>query len=227
MLGFSAAGAASATGASVNPAHAVIEGPATVIDGDTLEVAGTRIRLQGIDAPERDQTCIGADGVPWPCGLRSTEAARSRFGGRVLRCEDLGERTWGRVVARCFDGPVDVAEAMLHEGMARACPRYALQHSHSRAYLSVEAAAMARRAGVFAGPPPPRAGFCAPEPASEPVRSAQTCQIKGNINASGERIYHLPGQRFYDVTRIDTAAGERWFCTEDDARAAGWRAARR
>ncbi|MGD2130786.1 MAG: hypothetical protein PVJ33_17240 [Lysobacterales bacterium] len=52
------------------------------------------------------------------------------------------------------------------------------------------------------------------------------CRIKGNINMSGERIYHLPGQPYYDETRIDVARGERWFCSEEQARAAGWRKSR-
>lgn len=49
------------------------------------------------------------------------------------------------------------------------------------------------------------------------------CQIKANIAADGGRIYHVPGGAFYDATVIDPAAGERWFCTEGEARAAGWR----
>ena len=50
------------------------------------------------------------------------------------------------------------------------------------------------------------------------------CRIKGNISTkTGERIYHLPGQRFYNQTRIDPSKGERWFCSEDDAKRAGWR----
>ncbi len=49
------------------------------------------------------------------------------------------------------------------------------------------------------------------------------CVIKGNINSKGERIYHVPGGRYYDRTKIDTSKGERWFCTEAEAKAAGWR----
>lgn len=52
------------------------------------------------------------------------------------------------------------------------------------------------------------------------------CDIKGNINRKGQRIYHLPGSRFYEQTQINTANGERWFCNEEEARAAGWRAPR-
>jgi hypothetical protein len=61
----------------------------------------------------------------------------------------------------------------------------------------------------------------------KPARVADTdCRIKGNINGKGERIYHLPGQDNYDATRISESQGERWFCSEEQARAAGWRAAR-
>ena len=54
-----------------------------------------------------------------------------------------------------------------------------------------------------------------------------SCQIKGNINReTGERIYHVPGQEYYLITRINVVSGERWFCTEEQARAAGWRKAK-
>ena len=53
------------------------------------------------------------------------------------------------------------------------------------------------------------------------------CAIKGNISSDGKRIYHVPGQTWYDRTRIDRENGERWFCSEAEARAAGWRRARR
>jgi hypothetical protein len=53
------------------------------------------------------------------------------------------------------------------------------------------------------------------------------CGIKGNISTkTGERIYHMPGQKYYFETRINWFRGERWFCSESDARAAGWRKSR-
>lgn len=67
-------------------------------------------------------------------------------------------------------------------------------------------------------------------PAAETLLSSDghiTCPIKGNISEeTGERIYHVPGQKYYDATIIDPARGERWFCTEAEARAAGWRRSR-
>ena len=51
-----------------------------------------------------------------------------------------------------------------------------------------------------------------------------SCRIKGNISGNGKKVYHVPGSRFYAQTEIETAVGERWFCTEEEAVAAGWRA---
>jgi hypothetical protein len=68
---------------------------------------------------------------------------------------------------------------------------------------------------------------------SEPVSRlaekapASTCNIKGNISVkNGERIYHVPGQKYYVETKIEARRGERWFCSEAEARAAGWRKSR-
>lgn len=55
------------------------------------------------------------------------------------------------------------------------------------------------------------------------AENATRCDIKGNIISKGERIYHLPGQRYYDETRISGRKGERYFCSKAEARAAGWR----
>lgn len=63
---------------------------------------------------------------------------------------------------------------------------------------------------------------------SMPAIFNPACDIKGNISIdSGERIYHVPGQEFYSDTRIRLEYGERWFCSEAEARAAGWRKAYR
>ncbi len=59
-------------------------------------------------------------------------------------------------------------------------------------------------------------------------KASARCDIKGNISIdTGERIYHVPGQHYYPETKISARYGERWFCSEEEARAAGWRRARR
>ncbi|GGF38118.1 hypothetical protein GCM10011321_31300 [Youhaiella tibetensis] len=55
------------------------------------------------------------------------------------------------------------------------------------------------------------------------LAAARECNIKGNVNTKGERIYHVPGQKYYNDTVIQPSHGERWFCSEEEARAAGWR----
>lgn len=55
------------------------------------------------------------------------------------------------------------------------------------------------------------------------AQETRGCSIKGNVSTRGERIYHVPGQKYYDETRISASHGERWFCSEQEARAAGWR----
>ncbi len=84
--------------------------------------------------------------------------------------------------------------------------------------------------------PPPPAGAPSPTAPASPASAAPaptatqtpSCEgkIKGNISSTGEKIYHMPGQRFYDQTIIEPSKGERWFCTEDEAQRAGWRKSR-
>ncbi|QEN84734.1 hypothetical protein FZC33_00095 [Labrys sp. KNU-23] len=73
--------------------------------------------------------------------------------------------------------------------------------------------------------PPDTAGVAAYVPVTS--SPAPSCNIKGNISVSGERIYHVPGQKYYTKTVITSRTGERWFCSEADARAAGWRRSKR
>lgn len=78
------------------------------------------------------------------------------------------------------------------------------------------------RAAIRRGAEPPRS--VAPQLGPAPKRT--DCLIKGNISSKRERVYHVPGSSSYEKTKIDERRGERWFCTEEEARAAGWRAPR-
>lgn len=60
-------------------------------------------------------------------------------------------------------------------------------------------------------------------PTSAASAQSADCVIKGNVSTKGERIYHVPGDEYYNDTRIQSSHGERWFCSEEEARAAGWR----
>jgi endonuclease YncB( thermonuclease family) len=201
-------------------------GPATVIDGDTLEIRGQRIRLHGIDAPESAQTCTDPAGRSWRCGQRAALALSERIGRATVTCEPKDRDRYGRIVAVCSSAGRDLNAWMVENGWALAYRDY------SRDYVDAEAAARVTRAGIWSG------SFDAPwdwrrgrrsgrRPAANDNVATGECPIKGNISARGARIYHLPGDRFYEDTVIDENKGERWFCSESEAEAAGWRRARR
>lgn len=121
-----------------------LEGIARVIDGDTLDVGSVRVRLHGVDAFERDQTCDGPSGS-WACGAAATRALRDRAEGRRVVCEVRDTDRYGRKVSRCERDGVDVAEVLVEEGLALAYRRY------SRDYIDEELAAEASGAGAWNG----------------------------------------------------------------------------
>ncbi|MBW8305049.1 MAG: thermonuclease family protein [Brevundimonas sp.] len=121
-----------------------LEGIGRVVDGDTLDVGAVRVRLHGIDAFERDQMCDGPRG-PWACGAAATRALKTRAEGRALVCRVIDTDRYRRKVSRCKQAGVDVAEALVSEGLALAYRRY------SRDYIDEELAAEARGAGAWNG----------------------------------------------------------------------------
>ena len=200
------------------PAHAEIVGTARVIDGDTIEVAGERIRLHGIDAPEGRQPCFNA-GEPWLCGTDATDALQNKIGDRQVTCEELDRDRYERIIARCLVDGEDLGEWMVLRGWAVAYVYYSYE------YTRAEAVAKARERGIWASE------FEMPwdwrlAQRNTDIGNAADCQIKGNINAKGERIYHTPGGQLYDLVKVKLDKGERWFCSEADAQAAGWRASK-
>ena len=119
-----------------------LEGRGRALDGDTLDIGGVRVRLWGIDAPEKRQTCR-ADGRPWSCGGLATAALRSRSIG--LRCESREKDRYGRVLAVCFQGAEDVNAWMVSEGWALAYRRY------SETYAPLEEEARKKGRGIHRG----------------------------------------------------------------------------
>lgn len=199
------------------PASAeVVAGRARVVDGDTLAFGAEHVRLSGVDAPEAKQLCHSLGGRGWPCGAQATRALQELTRGAEVRCEGDERDRYGRLVARCAVQGRDLGAALVAEGLAFAYRKYSL------AYVPEEERARAARRGIWAGQ----------VEAPERVRAAKAaqqapgaCPIKGNISDKG-RVYHLPGSRSYAATRINTARGERWFCSEVEAVAAGWRRAK-
>ncbi|MCV0394358.1 MAG: thermonuclease family protein [Rhizobiaceae bacterium] len=213
----------------VNEKH--VSGRAAVVDGDTLEIRNQRIRLNGVDAPESDQLCQDDRNNPYRCGAEAAAFLDKILAeSRPAKCEFVDRDQYDRMVADCFraDGQ-NVAAMLVANGHALDWPRY----SHGR-YASDQKRAQAAKQGVWHGT------FIEPwawreahrqrnnvdeTPARllQNVRETGACRIKGNINAEGERIYHIPGQPHYERTKISPQKGERWFCSETEARSAGWR----
>lgn len=208
------------TTATFMPAQAAdtLTGIPTVIDGDTIDIHGQRIRLHGIDAPESKQLCVSG-GNKYRCGQKSAMALSDRIGRGSVTCKAKDTDRYGRVIAVCFKSQEDLNGWLVSEGLAVAYRRY------SQDYVTHEARARSMPAGLWAGE------FIMPwdwrrgqRLASEQVSAIPgDCVIKGNISSKGARIYHVPGGRWYDRTKIDEAKGERFFCSEADATAAGWR----
>lgn len=92
----------------------VTQGVATVIDGDTLEIHGSRIRLHGIDAPESSQTCRERDGSAWRCGQAAALSLADKIGRTSVLCEHLDTDRYGRVIARCFSNREDLGDPPFH-----------------------------------------------------------------------------------------------------------------
>lgn len=122
-----------------------ISGTPRIVDGDTLMIDGTRIRLHGIDAPEAKQTCQ-RDEIDWLCGQEASKALRDYVGGAELRCERIDTDRYGRMVAKCFTpNGTDLGEWMVSSGWALAYRRY------SKDYVDEEADAKTAERGLWAG----------------------------------------------------------------------------
>jgi endonuclease YncB( thermonuclease family) len=122
-----------------------IAGYARVIDGDTIDIDGTRIRLHGIDAPELSQWC-GRNGAPvYPCGEDAKAALERIIGGAKVACEPRDHDRYGRTIGACVAHGLDVGREMVRQGWAVAYTRYSL------AYVADEVAARAAKRALWAG----------------------------------------------------------------------------
>jgi hypothetical protein len=188
-------------------------------------VGGTEVRLFGIDAPEFDQSCT-KNGQSWSCGSAAADQLMRLVTGKDVRCSSMGLDRHGRTLGRCMVGTTDINRTMVATGYAVAYRHY------SSDYVSAEETAKAYKRGLWAGtferPSQYRhEGEARPEPGTS-VRTSRAlaqpsggCMIKGNRNRKGQWIYHVPGMPYYEQTRA-----EEMFCTEAEARAAGYRRAK-
>jgi endonuclease YncB( thermonuclease family) len=217
-----------------------------VKDGGTIQLAGTTYRLDGIDAPELDQICVDDRADPWACGVEARDRLARLIGKRDVRCRDVGaDTTYGkRRIGLCN---VDGENTSLNQMLVREGFALNFEPAAKGRFKADEAAARDAHAGLwqgcFAAPQefrlwqkttPLKGASCRSDKERElreilfpdetamppgcPIKAklAVRARVTGNVG-----IYHLQGCRSYaGLTRP-----ERWFCSEEDAQAAGFRKA--
>jgi endonuclease YncB( thermonuclease family) len=220
-----------------------ITGVAKIREGDQIQIGNHRIRLGGIDAPSADQLCLNTKGERWTCGVAARDELIKHADNKTWTCHtrQVTDRR-GRTVARCEVDGEDIQKWLVRNGWALAYARF----SHD--YDADEKAARDARAGMWQGAfiapwdwrvrnkktailgavkPPEHARAILLASASGPVAPSPDCTIKGNVNRSGECIYHQRTSRWYAQIRMHIDKGTRWFCSVDEAEAAGCRETRR
>lgn len=183
-----------------------------LVDGDTIDVNHVRIRINAIDAPEIGQMCGS-----WACGEAALEEMAQMVRHGDVTCNNLGEDSYGRRVATCFADGVDIGREMVRNGFAWAYVKY------SQEYVADETVARQNKLGIWSTDAIPAWEYRASKWAAAEQEAPNGCPIKGNISKNG-MIYHAPWSPWYSKTHINTSQGERWFCSEAEAVANGWRA---
>jgi len=122
-----------------------IAGQASVVDGDTIEVDGARVRIMDLDAPEVDQTCLlRDDGREWPCGRIAATILSEWISQYRVTCRTYGTDNAGRWLARCDVDTIDVATWMAGNGWG--LPN---QDCHCEAVRAWATFARSKRAGIW------------------------------------------------------------------------------
>ncbi len=196
-----------------------VVGRATAIAGDLLKVAGTTVRLSGIEAPEREQRC-GKDNNKWRCAEAAQSALAKMVGGRSVRCRLTGSDKGGHSLGYCAIDSVDINADLVRQGYVFA------EGGTSSRYAAHERDARDAKAGIWIGAAHRPAEFRAKAWEEAKRRAPDGCPIKGQVTGQ-ERVYVVPGTPDYERLRVQPSRGDRWFCSEQDAASAGFKAAQR
>lgn len=191
-----------------------------VIDGDTIELeTGQKVRYIGINAPEtvhpeKSLQCFG---------FEASNKNKELVEGKSVRLEkDVSETDkYGRLLRYVFLGNTSVNKFLVEEGYAYAST-YPPDVKYQEVLNLAQQQAQEQKKGLWSDCSSSQA-VNQPSSTLADQRDQPGCNIKGNISSSREKIYHIPGQNYYDKTVIDESKGERWFCSEQEAISAGWR----
>lgn len=198
-----------------------------VVDGDTIdvEVAGAEytVRYIGVNTPETVDPRRGVECF----GPEASAFNKQLVEGQTVGLEkDVSEvDQYGRLLRYVWVGSEMVNATLVREGYAQASTYPPdVKHQDEFTELQREAAEAGRGLwGEVCAETPTATPVVIPAPGACEYSGTDEAVIKGNISAEGERIYHVPGQQYYEQTVVNEANGERWFCTEAEAVAAGWR----
>ena len=193
-----------------------------VIDGDTIELTtGEKVRYIGINTPETVHPQMSSQCF----GEESSSKNKELVEGQVVYLEkDVSETDkYGRLLRYVYllsqdSSQIFINDYLVREGYARVST-FPPDVKYQDVFLTSQKAAQQENLGLWTS--------CQSKNPNQSDSVHQTssngCDIKGNISSSGERIYHMPGQKYYDKTVINESEGEKWFCTEADAQKTGWR----
>ncbi len=195
-------------------------GRATALDGDTLILNDRIFQLVGVDAPELGQTCLEGK-KRWRCGLTAGWTLQRLLCCRDVECSIRETERPAVDLAVCVSQSRDVGETMVLRGMAVA------GDDLGPGYKSSQESARSARLGIWRGefvqPADWRRGERLP---SLPDEVVVFCEIKGVTNERDQKVFLVPGHPDYASTEIDADRGDRIFCSDDEARLAGWRSTR-
>ncbi len=198
-----------------------VKGTVRVLGSQIIRVGETEIRLAGIAAPDAEQTC-GEGNRRWRCGDEARRALTKAAAGKTLICHPRGEDDDGRKIAQCLDGKTDIAEALVRGGHVWA------DREDSAGYRALEEGPRSAKAGVWKSASVPPWAFRERLWTDAQRAAPEGCPIKGE-SSGGEKIFHMPWGPGYQRVRIaksELARGSKmWFCTEREAREAGYRPA--
>lgn len=194
-----------------------------VIDGDTIEIeGGERVRYIGIDTPETVDPR-----KPVQCfGIEASKKNKELVEGQRVRLEkDITDRDkYNRLLRYVWVGDTFVNLELVKQGFAQSYS-YPPDIKYQDRFIEAGREAREAKSGLWNACLAEPSTIATPLPVLPEGSASDSCAIKGNISASGEKIYHLPGCGSYTKTQIDTVRGERWFCFETEAQTAGWRRA--
>lgn len=193
------------------------KGTPIIIDGDTIQINGVKIRLYGIDAPEAGQKCKKRNGANWACGKEAIKVIVRLTKGHQVSCRGDFYDDFGRLIATCTTKNIEINKELVSLGMAWNFDKYSMH------YKEIEKEARRKSVGVFQASTITPWEYRAKRWEVAKQTAPAGCPIKGNIGNNG-RIYHPPWSPWYNKTKVTLSKGERWFCSEAEALEAGWKA---